>query len=65
VNDPSAVPPPVAEAGPDETELDQPVPHPNHAKAKLLALFWCAHHEMVHAGQVPLLCSHLGYSPTW
>ena len=52
--------------GLDEAELDQPVPHPHRfAKTKLLALLWCAHHEMLHAGQVGLLRRHLGYAPMW
>jgi hypothetical protein len=46
----------------DEASLDQPVPHPHpFAKTKLLALLWCAHHEMLHAGQIGLLRRHLGY----
>jgi hypothetical protein len=50
----------------DERELDQPVPHPHpYAKTKLLALLWCAHHEMVHAGQIGLLRRQLGHSPLW
>src|SRR5947209_662640 len=49
-----------------EAALDQPVPHPHpFAKTKLLALLWCAHHEMLHAGQVGLLRRHLGYPPLW
>ena len=49
-----------------DAELDQPVPHPHRfAKTKLLALLWCAHHEMVHAGQIGLLRRLLGYSPLW
>jgi hypothetical protein len=49
-----------------EAELDQPVPHPHpYAKTKLLALLWCAHHEMLHAGQIGLLRRHLGYPPIW
>jgi DinB superfamily len=52
--------------GLDEAELDQPVPHPHpFAKTKLQALLWCAHHEMLHAGQIGLLRRHLGYSPMW
>jgi DinB superfamily len=48
----------------DETELDQPVVHPHPlAKTKLQALFWCAHHEMLHAGQIGLLRRQLGYAP--
>ena len=52
--------------GLDESELDQSVPHPHpFAKTKLLALLWCAHHEMLHAGQIGLLRRHLGYPPMW
>jgi hypothetical protein len=52
--------------GLDEASLDQPVPHPHpFAKTKLLALLWCAHHEMLHAGQIGLLRRHLGYPPMW
>jgi uncharacterized damage-inducible protein DinB len=47
-------------------ELDQPVPHPHpFATTKLKALLWCAHHEMLHAGQIGLLRHHLGYPPMW
>jgi hypothetical protein len=49
-----------------EADLDQPVPHPHpFAKTKLLALLWCAHHEMMHAGQIGLLRRQLGYPPLW
>jgi hypothetical protein len=52
--------------GLDESELDHPVPHPHpFAQTKLLALLWCAHHEMLHAGQIGLLRRHLGYPPMW
>jgi uncharacterized damage-inducible protein DinB len=52
--------------GLDEVELNQPVPHPHpFARTRLLALLWCAHHEMLHAGQIGLLRRHLGYSPMW
>jgi hypothetical protein len=52
--------------GLDEGELDQPVPHPHRfANTKLKALLWCAHHEMVHAGQIGLLRRQLGYPPLW
>jgi hypothetical protein len=49
-----------------ESELDQPVvnPHP-FAKTKIQALLWCAHHEMLHAGQIGLLRRQLGHSPMW
>src|SRR5262245_2529821 len=47
-----------------DAELDQPAPHPHRfAKTKLLALLWCAHHEMVHAGQIGLLRRQLGHAP--
>lgn len=51
-------------AGLDEAELDQPVmfPHPI-AKTKRLAILWCSHHEMLHAGQIGLLRRQLGYEP--
>ena len=45
---------------------NQPVPHPHpFATTKLLALLWCAHHEMLHGGQIGLLRRHLGYPPMW
>jgi uncharacterized damage-inducible protein DinB len=50
--------------GLDEGELDQPVPHPHpFAPTKLRALLWCAHHEMLHAGQIGLLRRQLGHPP--
>jgi hypothetical protein len=49
-----------------EDQLDEPVPHPHpYAKTKLRALLWCAHHEMVHAGQIGLLRRQLGHPPLW
>jgi hypothetical protein len=49
-----------------DSELDQPVPHPHpYAKTKLLALLWCTHHEMLHAGQIGLLRRLLGHPPIW
>jgi hypothetical protein len=52
--------------GLDDGELDQPVPHPHpFAMTKLLALLWCAHHEMLHAGQIGLLRRLLGHQPMW
>ena len=52
--------------GLDEAELGQAVPHPHpFAKTKLLALLWCAHHEMLHAGQIGLLRRLLGHQPMW
>jgi uncharacterized damage-inducible protein DinB len=48
----------------EEAEMDQPVlHHHDFAKTKLQALFWCAHHEMLHTGQIGLLRSELGYGP--
>jgi hypothetical protein len=53
-------------AGLKEAELDQPVPQPHKfANTKLNALLWCAHHEMVHAGQIGLLRRQLGHAPMW
>jgi hypothetical protein len=52
--------------GLDDADLDQPVPHPHpFARTKLLALLWCAQHEMLHAGQIGLLRRHLGFAPLW
>ena len=49
-----------------DADLDQPVPKPHpFAKTKLLAILWCAHHEMLHAGQIGLLRRQLGYPPLW
>jgi hypothetical protein len=50
--------------GLDEGELDEPPvnPHP-FAMTKLLALLWCARHEMLHAGQIGLLRRQLGHPP--
>jgi hypothetical protein len=39
-------------------------PHPL-AKTKLESLHWCAHHEMLHAGQIGLLRRLLGHAPLW
>jgi hypothetical protein len=39
-------------------------PHPLF-KTKLDGLFWCAHHEMVHAGQIGLLRRLLEHAPMW
>jgi hypothetical protein len=49
-----------------EAELAQPLPDPHpYATTTLRALLWCAHHEMLHAGQIGLLRRHLGYPPMW
>jgi hypothetical protein len=49
-----------------EFEWDAPPtkPHPLF-KTKLDGLFWCAEHEMVHAGQIGLLRRLLGHQPMW
>ena len=50
--------------GMNDSEMDQPVLHPHpFAPTKLLALLWCAHHEMLHAGQIGLLRRQLGNPP--
>lgn len=58
----------VLEELPDYTdeELQGPAgqPHP-WFNTKLGALFWCARHEMMHAGQIGLLRRLLGYKPLW
>jgi hypothetical protein len=35
------------------------------AQTKLECLFWCAHHEMLHAGQIGLVRRLLGNAPIW
>ena len=49
-----------------EPALDEP-PLKSHplAKTKLECLMWCAHHEMLHAGQIGLLRRQLGEKPLW
>jgi hypothetical protein len=49
-----------------EAEWDRP-PHKPHPlfKTKIDGLFWCAHHEMLHAGQIGLLRRLLGHAPMW
>ena len=39
-------------------------PHPLF-QTKIDSLFWCAHHEMLHAGPIGLLRRMLGYQPKW
>ncbi len=52
--------------GLDDAELDQAVPQPHRfATTKGKALLWCAHHEMVHAGQIGLLRRSFGHAPLW
>jgi hypothetical protein len=49
-----------------EADLAAPPLQPHSlAATKLEALFWCAHHEMLHAGQIGLLRRLLGYAPQW
>ncbi len=50
----------------DPATLGRPAepPHPI-AKTKLDALYWCAAHESVHAGQIGLLRRQLGRRPLW
>lgn len=49
-----------------DAELDAPplVAHPLF-DTRLGSLFWCARHEMMHAGQIGLLRRQLGYDPQW
>ena len=35
------------------------------AKTKMESLFWCGHHEMLHAGQIGLLRRLFGHPPQW
>jgi hypothetical protein len=47
-----------------EQNLDEPIEEPYAVyNTKLGALFFCAHHEMLHAGQIGLLRRLLGKSP--
>jgi hypothetical protein len=50
----------------EEKELDAPplLPH-KLCQTKRDALVWCAHHEMLHAGQIGLLRRLLGHRPLW
>jgi hypothetical protein len=49
-----------------DADLDAPLLTP-HAlcSTKRAALFWCAQHEMLHAGQIGLLRRLLGHPPLW
>jgi hypothetical protein len=50
-----------------DADLEQPQlgkPHPLF-NTKLGGLFWCARHEMLHAGQIGLLKRLLGHSAKW
>ena len=49
-----------------ESDLDSPVLKPHRfVKTKEWALIWCAHHEMIHAGQMGLLRRLFGEKPIW
>jgi hypothetical protein len=49
-----------------EEDLDSPPwkPHPLFT-TKIESLVWCAHHEMLHAGQIGMLRRMLGHPPVW
>jgi hypothetical protein len=50
-----------------DADLEQPQlgkPHPLF-NTKIGGLFWCARHEMLHAGQIGLLKRLLGHSAKW
>ena len=50
----------------DPARLHEPIDPPHSiAKTKLEALFWCAAHELIHAGQIGLLRRQLGHTPRW
>jgi hypothetical protein len=52
--------------GLDATELGGPVPHPHPFETtKLRPLLWCAHHEILHAGQIGMLRRHPGDPSMW
>jgi DinB superfamily len=49
-----------------EAEWDvPPVKAHSLCKTKLEGVFWCAHHEMLHTGQIGLLRRLFGYAPQW
>jgi uncharacterized damage-inducible protein DinB len=50
---------------PEEVLAQPPVRPHDLAKTKRASLFWCAQHELVHAGQIGLLRRLLGYPPVW
>lgn len=52
--------------GIDPATLSEPPTKPHMlAHTKLASLFWCAAHEMVHAGQIGLLRRLFGHRPLW
>jgi hypothetical protein len=50
---------------PEEDLALPPLKSHTLAKTKGESLLWCAHHEMLHAGQIGLLRRLLGYAPLW
>lgn len=49
-----------------ESEWHQPMVKPHLlVKTKIGGLYWCAQHEMMHAGQIGLLRRLLGQAPLW
>ena len=52
--------------GYSDAALDQPPLFPHKLfNTKIDSLFWCARHEMLHAGQIGLLRRLLGKPPQW
>jgi uncharacterized damage-inducible protein DinB len=50
----------------DDADLDNTVLKPHSLiKTKLQSLWYCAHHEMIHAGQIALVRRLLGHNPAW
>lgn len=50
----------------DPTTLELPVLRPHDlCKTRGECVIWCAHHEMLHAGQIGLLRRQLGHEPLW
>jgi uncharacterized damage-inducible protein DinB len=50
----------------DPSTLHHPINPPHSlAKTRREVLFWCAAHELVHAGQIGLLRRQLGHAPVW
>jgi hypothetical protein len=48
----------------DDLQAATSQPHP-YFSTKIDALWWCARHEMLHAGQIGLLRRLLGAPPVW
>jgi hypothetical protein len=50
----------------DPATLNDPINPPHSlAKTRREVLFWCAAHELVHAGQIGLLRRQIGHAPLW